>query len=40
VTNGRYEEVGYVLSDFRGALAPYYYPGAGFAARGGVDVSF
>ena len=40
MTNDQYEEVGYVLSDFRGALAPYYYPGPGFAARGGVDVSF
>ena len=40
MTNDRYEEVGYALTDFRGGLAPYYYPGPGFAARGGVDVSF
>jgi outer membrane receptor protein involved in Fe transport len=34
----RYEEVGYVLPDFRGGVVPYFYPAPGFSAAAGVDI--
>jgi outer membrane receptor protein involved in Fe transport len=34
----RYEEVGYVLPDFRGGVAPYFYPAPGFSTAAGVDI--
>lgn len=40
LTNDRYEEVGYVLSDFSGRPVPFYYPAPGFAARAGVEFTF
>jgi outer membrane receptor protein involved in Fe transport len=40
ITNDRYEEVGYVVPDFRGALVPYFYPAPGFTARAGVELIF
>ena len=40
VTGDRYQEYGFTLTDFRGAVVPYVYPGAGRAVRGGVTVTF
>lgn len=40
VTDRRWEEVGLALPDFRGELVPYYFPGAGFTARVGMEWSF
>lgn len=37
LTNTRYAQYGFALSDFSGGVAPYYYPGSRFAARFGVD---
>lgn len=40
VTDDRFEEMGFSLSGFDGGQVPYYFPGAGFAARAGLEVSF
>jgi vitamin B12 transporter len=40
VTGRRWEEVGLALPDPGGNLVPYYFPGAGFAARVGMEWSF
>ena len=40
VTDDRFEEMGFSLSDFAGGQVPYYFPGSGFAARAGLEVSF
>jgi hypothetical protein len=40
VTDDRFEEMGFSLSDFEGGQVPYYFPGPGFAARAGLEVSF
>ena len=40
VTNHRYEEIGFLLRDFRGRPAAYFYPAAPFSFRIGADVSF
>jgi outer membrane cobalamin receptor len=39
-TNTVYEEYGYTLTDFRGRVVPYAYPGAPRAVRAGITVSF
>jgi outer membrane receptor protein involved in Fe transport len=39
VTNREWEEIGFVLPDFRGNSVPYYFPGPGFAARLALDWS-
>ena len=38
IANDRYEEVGLVLTDFRGSRVPFYYPAAGFTARAAVEL--
>ena len=40
VTGDRYEDYGFTLTDFRGQVVPYVYPGAPRAVRAGVSVSF
>jgi outer membrane cobalamin receptor len=40
VGNDRYEEVGYVLPDFRGAVVLYLYPAPGFSIQAGVEIVF
>jgi outer membrane receptor protein involved in Fe transport len=40
ITNDRYEEVGFVLADFRGGAVPYYHPAPGFAMRAGLELAF
>jgi outer membrane receptor protein involved in Fe transport len=40
LTGNAYEEAGYVLSDFRGASVPYFYPAPGFSARAGLELGF
>ena len=40
LSGDRYEELGFVLTDFRGRLAPFYFPGPGFAARAGLELRF
>jgi len=35
-----YEEVGYVLADFRGGVVPYLYPAPGSAFRAGLTLTF
>lgn len=40
LTDRDWEELGLALSDFSGAVVPYYYPAAGFAARAGIDWTF
>jgi outer membrane cobalamin receptor len=40
LTDDRYEEYGFTLTDFAGRVVPYVYPGAGRAARVGVTVAF
>jgi outer membrane receptor for ferrienterochelin and colicin len=40
VGDDRYEEVGYVLPDFRGGVVPYFYPAPGFSATAGVEINF
>ena len=40
LTRDRYEEIGYVLSDFRGGIVPFFYPAPGFAARAAVELAF
>lgn len=40
VTDRRWEEIGLALPDLRGNLVPYYFPGAGFTARVGMEWSF
>lgn len=40
LTNDRYEEVGYVLSDFRGGMVPFLYPAPGFSFRAGMELRF
>jgi outer membrane receptor protein involved in Fe transport len=35
----RYEEVGYVLTDFRGGAVPYFYPAPGFSVAAGVEIT-
>lgn len=40
ITNDRFEEYGYTLSDFTGRVVAYVYPGAGAAARAGFTLSF
>lgn len=39
VGDDRYEEVGYVLPDFRGVVVPYFYPAPGFSATAGVEIT-
>jgi len=40
LTDSRYQEYGFTLSDFRGRITPYAYPGAPRAVRVGVTASF
>jgi outer membrane cobalamin receptor len=40
LTNDRYEEFGFTLSDFAGGLYPYAYPGSPRAVRVGVTLGF
>jgi outer membrane cobalamin receptor len=40
LTNDRYEEIGYVLPDFRGGIVPYLYPAQGFTLRAGLAFTF
>jgi outer membrane receptor protein involved in Fe transport len=40
LTADRYEDYGFTLTDFRGQVVPYVYPGAPRAVRAGVTVSF
>ena len=40
VTDDRYQEYGFTLSDFQGGVVPYWYPGAGRAVRAGLILSF
>ena len=40
LTDDRYEEVGYVLTDFRGGAVPYFYPATAFAFRAGLSFTF
>jgi outer membrane receptor protein involved in Fe transport len=40
LTGDRYEEVGYILQDFRGESVPFYYPAPGFAVRAGLEFTF
>jgi outer membrane receptor protein involved in Fe transport len=40
LTGNRYEEYGFVLSDFTGQPTGYAYPGAGRAVRVGIDFTF
>ena len=40
LTNAHVEEYGFVLSDSIGRAVPFYYPGAGFNARVGVELRF
>ena len=37
LTNTKYSQYGFALADFTGGQVPYYYPGARFAARFGID---
>ncbi len=38
--NNVYEEYGFTLTDFRGGVVPYVYPGAPRAVRSGLTQSF
>jgi outer membrane receptor protein involved in Fe transport len=40
LTDSRYQEYGFTLSDFRGRITPYAYPGAPRAVRIGVSAAF
>ena len=40
LTDDQYEQVGYVLTDFRGGVVPYLYPAPGFALRAGLTFTF
>jgi outer membrane receptor protein involved in Fe transport len=40
LTDEEYEQFGFALPDFTGGVAAYYLPGAGFAARAGIDWGF
>jgi hypothetical protein len=40
VTDDKFEEFGFAVPDLRGMLAPFYFPGPGFAARVGVEFRF
>jgi len=40
LNDDRYEEVGYVLPDFRGGRVPFFYPAPGTAIRAGLEVNF
>jgi outer membrane receptor protein involved in Fe transport len=37
LTDSRYAQYGFALSDFSGGSVPYYYPASGFSARVGID---
>lgn len=40
LTNERYEELGFVLPDFRGGIVPYLFPAASRTLRAGLDWTF
>lgn len=40
ITGDRYEEIGFILQDFRGGSVPFYYPAPGFAVRAGLELTF
>jgi len=39
-TGNVYEEYGFTLTDFRGRVVPYVYPGAPRAVRAGLTIAF